>query len=113
MPRSEADTAGSPPTAEGEELVRGAVPHSRLPDLVSRLPNAAPFRLVGQRFTASLVPDAADDLLAVVHASLGRPRRGLSPANPGVAAPPRPGTRRAPALERQLAQTLDPGGVLA
>ena len=62
-------TAGPEPDLEmpapddGVELVQGQIPSRRLAELIEQLPDGAPFRLCGQRFTVSLASDAADRLL--------------------------------------------------
>lgn len=92
-------TAGPAPDIEllvpddSGELVQGQIPFRRLKELLEQLPDGAPFRLCGQRFTVSLSGDAADRLLDRL-ATLGgsgeivvgsATRRGCkTPADPAV-----------------------------
>ncbi|MEE2887819.1 MAG: hypothetical protein VX951_10355, partial [Planctomycetota bacterium] len=95
---------------EDAETIQGLLPLQALPKLLEQLPDGAPFALHGLRFATRLPTPATDRLLQDLP-SLGgsgeivvgpTSRRGqTSPVDPVVAR-----------LEAELAQTLDPRGVL-
>ena len=94
----------------GEELVQGLVQLKRLPELLERLPEDAPFALHGLRFWTCLSAARADQLLTTLPALGGGGTILAGPADRrGQTSPTDPVIQR---LEGELAQTLDPGRTL-
>lgn len=104
------DTIDASDPGEELEAVQGLLPLKTLPKLLDQLPGGAPFVLHGLRFATRLPMPATDRLLEALPSMGGSgeivagsaSRRGrTSPVDPVVAK-----------LEADLAQTLDPRGVL-
>jgi hypothetical protein len=97
--------------SEGEELIRGQIRPSKIPVLLSRLPEAAAFTCSGSgEFECSVTRDLSEVLLTDVfvlggHAEVSQ----ASPERRGICTPRDPGQEM---ISAGLKSALDPGAVL-
>ncbi|MFP6641847.1 MAG: FAD-binding oxidoreductase [Myxococcota bacterium] len=96
--------------AENVETIQGLLPLQALPKLLEQLPGGAPFVLHGLRFSTRLPTLATDRLLQDLPSIGGSGEIVVGPASRrGRTSPVDPVVAR---LEAELAQILDPRGVL-